>query len=78
MRDNVEVQEGTSDTPAAETADLYLARLDAYVKDEDPQAIRQGHDPQLEKAVAVLMEQLRQNPPKKYERPPFPNYHPQQ
>jgi hypothetical protein len=35
VRDNVEVQEGTSDTPAAETADQYKARLDAYVKDED-------------------------------------------
>jgi tricorn protease len=46
--------------------------------EQDPQAIRQGHDPQLEKAVAVLMEQLRQNPAKKYQRPPFPNYHPQQ
>ena len=45
--------------------------------EQDPQAMRQGHDPQLEKAVAILMEQLRQNPAKKYERPPFPNYHPQ-
>ena len=46
--------------------------------EQDPQAMRQGHDPQLEKAVAILMDELRQNPPKKYERPPFPNYHPQQ
>jgi tricorn protease len=46
--------------------------------EQDPQAMRQGHDPQLEKAVAILMDELRQNPAKKYERPPFPNYHPQQ
>src|SRR5580704_1773282 len=43
--------------------------------DQDPKLIREGHDPQLEKAVSVLMDELRQNPPKKYERPAFPNYH---
>jgi tricorn protease len=43
--------------------------------EQDPKAVREGRDPQLEKAVEVLMEQLRRNPPKKYERPAFPNYH---
>ena len=43
--------------------------------EQDPKLMREGHDPQLEKAVEVLMEQLRENPPKKYERPPFPIYH---
>jgi tricorn protease len=42
----------------------------------DPAAWRAGHDPQLEKAVEVLLEELKKHPrapqPK---RPPFPNYH---
>ena len=41
----------------------------------DPQAWRQGHDPQLEKAVAVAMEELKANPTKVVQRPAFPNYH---
>ena len=42
----------------------------------DPAAWRQGHDPQLEKAVQVLLDELEKNPPKHYERPASPNYHP--
>jgi len=42
----------------------------------DPQLVRQGHDPQLEKAVEVALELLKKNPPPKYPRPPYPNYHP--
>ncbi len=42
----------------------------------DPVAWRAGRDPQLEKAVEVLLEELKKHPrtaqPK---RPPFPNYH---
>jgi len=41
----------------------------------DPKAARQGRDPQLEKAVEVLLEMLEKNPPPKHQRPPFPNYH---
>jgi tricorn protease len=41
----------------------------------DPAMWRQGRDPQLEKAVEWLMEELRKNPPKEYKRPPYPNYH---
>jgi tricorn protease len=41
----------------------------------DPKLVRQGHDPQLERAVAVALEQLAANPPVKYARPPYPNYH---
>lgn len=41
----------------------------------DPKAARQGRDPQLEKAVEVLLEMLRKNPPREAKRPPFPNYH---
>ncbi|MBL8211311.1 MAG: PD40 domain-containing protein [Bryobacterales bacterium] len=41
-----------------------------------PQAWRQGRDTQLERAVAVALEQLKRNPPPaKPTRPPYPNYH---
>jgi tricorn protease len=40
----------------------------------DPKAVRQGRDPQLEKAVEYLMAELKKNPPKDYKRPPFPTY----
>lgn len=43
---------------------------------QDPKLIRQGHDPQLEKAVQVLMQKLREHPRPKYKQPPYPNYHP--
>ena len=41
----------------------------------DPKLWRQGHDPQLEKAIEVVMEALKKNPPAKTKRPPYPNYH---
>ena len=41
----------------------------------DPKAVRDGHDPQLEKAVEVVMDLLAKNPPPKPKRPPYPNYH---
>ena len=42
----------------------------------DPKAVRQGHDPQLEKAVEVVMELLKKNPPPPAPgHPPYPNYH---
>ncbi|HEU0177775.1 MAG TPA: PDZ domain-containing protein [Blastocatellia bacterium] len=40
----------------------------------DPAQWRQGHDPQLEKAVALLLEELKRNPPQPNKRPAFPNY----
>jgi tricorn protease len=43
--------------------------------EQDPALVRQGHDPQLEKAVEVVMEELKKNPPPTLRRPPFPNYH---
>ncbi len=43
--------------------------------DLDPKLVRQGHDPQLERAVAVALEMLEKNPPPTFERPPYPNYH---
>jgi len=42
-----------------------------------PQAWRQGRDPQLEKAVDVLLEELKKNPLPEGKRPAFPNYHQQ-
>jgi tricorn protease len=44
---------------------------------QDPELVRQGHDPQLERAVAVAMEALRNSPPPHYSPPPYPNHHPQ-
>jgi len=41
----------------------------------DPYEVRQGRDPQLEKAVQVVLEELKKNPPKQPKRPPYPNYH---
>ena len=41
----------------------------------DPAAWRAGHDPQLEKAVEWLLGELAKNPPREYQRPPYPDYH---
>jgi tricorn protease len=41
----------------------------------DPQAWRQGHDAQLEKAVEVVLEELRRNPLPTPRKPAYPNYH---
>jgi tricorn protease len=42
----------------------------------DPKAVREGHDPQLEKAVETVMEMLKQHPLPEYPKPAYPNYHP--
>lgn len=41
----------------------------------DPAAWRQGRDPQLERAVEYLLDELKKNPPKQYKLPAYPNYH---
>jgi len=41
----------------------------------DPAEVLQGHDPQLEKAVEVVMAELEKNPAPRPRRPPYPNYH---
>ena len=41
----------------------------------DPAEVRAGHDPQLEKAVEIVMADLKKHPPVEHKRPPFPNYH---
>jgi len=43
--------------------------------EQDPALVRKGHDPQLEKAVEVILEEMKKNPPPKLRRPAFPNYH---
>ncbi|MBI4873936.1 MAG: PD40 domain-containing protein [Acidobacteria bacterium] len=43
--------------------------------EQDPAQVRKGRDPQLEKAVEVVMEELKKNPPPTLRRPAFPNYH---
>ncbi len=43
--------------------------------DQDPKLVREGHDPQLERAVAVELELMKKNPPATYEKPAYPNYH---
>jgi tricorn protease len=37
-----------------------------------PAEVINGHDPQLEKAIEVLLEELEKNPPKTPKRPPYP------
>jgi len=46
-----------------------------YDVDLEPTAVRAGHDPQLEKAVEVVMDLLKQHPLPTYQHPPYPNYH---
>jgi tricorn protease len=41
----------------------------------DPQSVRAGHDPQLEKAVELLLQDLVKHPLPVYHKPPYPNYH---
>lgn len=46
--------------------------------EQDPALVRQGRDPQLEKAVEVVLEELKKNPPVKHRKPAYPDYHNQQ
>jgi len=41
----------------------------------DPKLVREGKDPQLEKAVELVLTELKKYPVKRPERPAFPNYH---
>ncbi|HEX4156753.1 MAG TPA: PDZ domain-containing protein [Acidobacteriaceae bacterium] len=43
--------------------------------EDDPKSEAAGHDPQLERAVAIVMEELKKNPPQQFAVPPYPNYH---
>ena len=41
----------------------------------DPKSVSEGHDPQLERAVQIVMDELKQNPPQHFAVPKYPNYH---
>jgi tricorn protease len=43
--------------------------------EQEPKAVSQGHDPQLEMAVQVVMEELKEHPLPKLKHPAYPNYH---
>jgi tricorn protease len=43
--------------------------------DLEPAAWRQGHDAQLDKAIEVVLQQLKEHPQPEIKRPPYPNYH---
>ncbi|MGJ5816568.1 S41 family peptidase [Paludibaculum fermentans] len=43
--------------------------------EQDPEQVRQGKDPQLEKAVEVVLAELEKAPVAKPKRPAYPNYH---
>ena len=45
--------------------------------DQDPKLVRDGHDPQLERAVTTALQLLDKNPQPIYKRPAYPDYHPQ-
>ena len=45
--------------------------------EELPKDVAAGHDVQLERAVAIVMEQLKEHPVTTPPIPPYPNYHPQ-
>jgi tricorn protease len=40
----------------------------------DAKSVASGRDPQLERAVAIAMEQLQKNPPPAPRRPAYPDY----
>ena len=46
-----------------------------YVVEQDPKAVSEGHDPQLEKAVSLALEELGKTPQHEVSRPAYPNYH---
>ena len=49
----------------------------AWILATHPKAeVRNGRDPQLEKAVAMVLEALEKNPPQQPKKPAYPNYHP--
>jgi tricorn protease len=45
-----------------------------YPVEQDPKLVDAGHDPQLETAVSLAMQQLAKAPPPEPQRPPFPVY----
>jgi tricorn protease len=48
-----------------------------FTVEQDPKLVSEGHDPQLEKAVALALEELAKHPVPEPHRPAYPNYHKQ-
>ena len=48
-----------------------------FAIEQDPKAVAEGHDPQLEKAVALALDALAKHPVAEPHRPAYPNYHKQ-
>jgi tricorn protease len=48
-----------------------------FVVEQDPKAVSEGHDPQLEKAVSLALDELKKEPQHEVQRPTYPNYHKQ-
>lgn len=46
-----------------------------YAVDQDPKLVSEGHDPQLEKAVSLAMDELKAHPQPEVKKPAYPNYH---
>jgi tricorn protease len=46
-----------------------------YAVEQDPKAVSEGHDPQLEKAVSLALDQLAKHPAVEVQHPAYPNYH---
>jgi tricorn protease len=42
--------------------------------DMDPKSVAEGHDPQLERSVAIALQQLKEHPVPEPHRPDYPNY----
>src|SRR5262249_44521886 len=40
----------------------------------DPKSVHEGHDPQLERAVNIALDQLKRNPPPEPHRPAYPDF----
>src|SRR6185503_6864359 len=45
-----------------------------YPVEQDPKAVSEGHDPQLEKAVSLALDDLKKEPEHETQRPVYPNY----
>jgi len=43
--------------------------------EHDPQLVRRGKDPQLDKAIEIVLDALAKNPLPKPKRPAYPDYH---
>lgn len=46
-----------------------------YAVEQDPKAVSEGHDPQLEKAVSLALDELKKQSEHEVQRPVYPNYH---